>query len=124
MLEEIAAGNKDVLDKSSLVVRASLKLDAYSYDKVHGDVCDLSTRLIYSSCYVQNSVMRALMAKVASSCIQAGLYNELVKRSEPMDSKRIAVTCHCELPTGLTGGAFIPTLFAKPQFKVRLFNPS
>lgn len=66
MLEDIAQGNQEPLHKASQVVRASLKLDAYEFSKVHGEVTELSTRLIYSSCYIRNSVIRAFMASTRS----------------------------------------------------------
>lgn len=45
-----------LLDPASEIVRASFKLDAYSFQKIHGTDDELGSRLIYSSCWVRNSI--------------------------------------------------------------------
>lgn len=81
-----------VLDPASDVVRASLKMDCYAFDKVHGSEEALGSRLIFSSCWIRNSILRGLFAKIAPSAIQAGLSFNGVEILREMDSTDVVAS--------------------------------
>lgn len=106
LLQRLVQGENPatVLDPSSDVVRASLKLDCYQFSKLHGPEESLGTRLIYSSCWVRNSILRGLFARIAPSAIQAGLSLNGVEALRDMDGSDVV-----ESPAG-------------PRFKFTVVN--
>ena len=57
----------------SRVVRGSLKLDFYDWDKVHGETSDLRTRLIFGCDIVRTGLVRTVLEPLLQRTIQATL---------------------------------------------------
>ena len=96
LLQSLVAGGVQVLDPSSNIVRASLKLDSYKFSKIHGGENELGSRLIYSSCWVRNTMLRGIFGKVSPGTVQAGMSLEGVETLRPMDRGGVI-----ETPSGL-----------------------
>ena len=56
ILESAKNSNKSGLSDVSYIAKASLKLDFYPVQKVHGKGTERGTRLIFGSCYVANTM--------------------------------------------------------------------
>ena len=63
-----------ILAPLSCVVRGSLKLDFYEWQKVHREPDQVKTRLIFGSCLVRNGVMRSMLQPVFELAVQDGLF--------------------------------------------------
>lgn len=62
--------SRQTVNVLSRIVRGSLKLDYYKYERVHGEMEDLRTRLIFSSCVVRGGIMRSLLMPSFERTIQ------------------------------------------------------
>ena len=73
LLDSMPKNAKADVEQVSCIYRASLKLDAYPTEKLHGLPEDLGTRLIYCGCVVRNTLIRSLTGHVFRAAISAGL---------------------------------------------------
>lgn len=68
LLDSMPKNAKADVEQVSCIYCASLKLDAYPTEKLHGLPEDLGTRLIYCGCVVRNTLIRSLTGHSIQGC--------------------------------------------------------